>query len=97
MTTKRTAELSEIAMLRGEVTILRAQVNALLEMVISSGAQPAPIADGISLMSPKQAAHVTGLSRSAIQKLITAKQVAAERHRGRWYIDPSTLPRRHRP
>jgi hypothetical protein len=101
MTAKRTAGSSEIAVLRAEVAsqgdeiaILRAQLNALLDIAVSSGAQPAPIADGVSLMSPKQAAHVTGLSRSAMQNLITSGKVAAMRHRGRWYLDPSTLPGR---
>jgi hypothetical protein len=51
-------------------------------------------AGGDLLLTPKMVAHITGLSRSAVQKRIkSGKLRVAQRRGGRVFIDPASLPK----
>jgi hypothetical protein len=79
--------------------LMSAQIRELqhiIELILSGKvdiAPPALVADGVALVNTKMAMHITGLSRSAIQKLIMSGKVDATQSRGRWFIDSATLPR----
>jgi hypothetical protein len=79
--------------------LMMAQIRELqhiIELMLCGEVHISPpklVADGITLVTAKQAMHITGLSRSAIQKLLMAKKIVAKQWKGRWFIDPATLPR----
>jgi predicted DNA-binding transcriptional regulator AlpA len=96
MTTKRKptsspAELSETEFVRAQLKELQSIVGHLcVKMDVTP---PTLIADGITLLNTKQAMHITGLSRSGLQKMIKSGKVGAKWSEGRWFINPATLPR----